>query len=46
VVVRLPIVRDPARLCRVKRAYLERYYRGVERVPFEHRTIRLSSSGA
>lgn len=36
VVVRLPIVRDPARLCRVKRAYLERYYRGLERVPFEH----------
>ena len=37
VVVRLPIVRDPARLVRVKRAYLDRYYRGVERVPFEHR---------
>jgi len=36
VVVRLPIVRDPARLCRVKRAYSS-YYRGVERVPFEHR---------
>src|SRR5438128_899549 len=37
VVVRLPIVRDPARLCRVKRAYLDRHYRGLERVPFEHR---------
>jgi len=37
VVVRLPIVRDPARLVRVKRAYLDRYYRGVERAPFEHR---------
>ena len=36
VVVRLPIVRDPARLCRIKRAYLERHYRGLERVPFEH----------
>ena len=36
VVVRLPIVRDPARLCRVKRAYLDRHYRGLERVPFEH----------
>ena len=35
VVVRLPIVRDPARLCRVKRAYLDRHYRGLERVPFE-----------
>jgi len=35
-VVRLPIVRDPARLCRIKRAYLERHYRGVERVPFAH----------
>src|SRR5438876_6102543 len=33
VVVRLPIVRDPARLCRIKRAYLARHYRGVERVP-------------
>ena len=37
VVVRLPIVRDPARLCRVKRAYLDRHYPGLERVPFEHR---------
>ena len=36
IVVRLPIVRDPARLCRIKRAYLERHYRGVERVPFAH----------
>ena len=36
VVVRLPIVRDPARLCRVARAYLERHYRGLERAPFEH----------
>ena len=36
IVVRLPIVRDPARLCRIKRAYLDRHYRGVERVPFEH----------
>jgi len=36
VVVRLPIVRDPARLCRITRAYLERHYRGVERAPFEH----------
>jgi hypothetical protein len=35
VVVRLPIVRDPARLCRIKRAYLDRHYRGLERVPFE-----------
>jgi len=26
IVVRLPIVRDPARLCRIKRAYLERHY--------------------
>ena len=33
IVVRLPIVRDPARLCRIKRAYLARHYRGVERVP-------------
>ena len=32
--MRLPIVRDPARLCRIKRAYVERHYRGVERVPF------------
>src|SRR2546426_6575562 len=38
VVVRLPIVRDPARLCRIKRAYLELHYRGRERVPFEHQT--------
>ncbi len=37
VVVRLPIVRDPARLVRVKRAYLDRHYRGAERAPFEHR---------
>ena len=37
IVVRLPIVRDPARLVRVKRAYLDRHYRGAERVPFEHR---------
>src|SRR5205807_6697647 len=37
VVVRLPIVREPARLCRVKRAYLDRHYPGLERVPFEHR---------
>ena len=36
IVVRLPIVRDPARLCRIKRAYLDRHYRGMERVPFEH----------
>jgi len=36
VVVRLPIVRDPARLCRIKRAYLERHYRGLERIPFAH----------
>src|SRR2546422_2559863 len=36
VVVRLPIVRDRARLCRVKRAYLDRHYRGLERIPFEH----------
>ncbi|HET7296978.1 MAG TPA: DUF4253 domain-containing protein [Gemmatimonadales bacterium] len=36
IVVRFPDVRDPGRLCRIKRAYLERYYRGVERVPFEH----------
>jgi len=36
VVVPLPIVRDPARLCRIKRAYLELHYRGLERVPFEH----------
>src|SRR2546425_721299 len=26
IVVRLPIVRDPARLCRIKRAYLARHY--------------------
>lgn len=38
VVVRLPIVRDPARLCRVKRAYLQRYYGAAERVPFEHQS--------
>src|SRR2546428_9266480 len=37
-VVRLPIVRDPARLCRIKRAYLARHYRGVERIPFAHQT--------
>src|SRR5216684_5198641 len=36
VVVRLPIVRDPARLCRIKRAYLERHYPGRQRAPFEH----------
>jgi len=36
VVVRLPIVRDPARLCRIKRAYLERHYPGRERAPFDH----------
>jgi len=36
VVVRLPIVRDPARLCRIKRAYLERHYPGRARAPFEH----------
>jgi len=36
VVVRLPIVRDPARLSRIKRAYLARHYRGAERVPFAH----------
>src|SRR5437667_7166287 len=36
VVVPLPIVQDPARLCRITRAYLERHYRGVERAPFEH----------
>src|SRR2546430_370115 len=36
VVVRLPIVRDPARLCRIKRASPERHYPGVERVPFAH----------
>ncbi|HXL34785.1 MAG TPA: DUF4253 domain-containing protein [Gemmatimonadales bacterium] len=36
IVVRLPIVQDPARLCRIKRAYLDRHYRGVECVPFEH----------
>ena len=36
VVVRLPVVRDPARLVRVKRAYLDRHYRGLERVPFEY----------
>jgi hypothetical protein len=36
VVVRLPIVRDPARLCRIKRAYLERHYRALERIPFAH----------
>jgi uncharacterized protein DUF4253 len=35
VVVQLPIVRDPARLCRITRAYRDRHYRGVERVPFE-----------
>jgi uncharacterized protein DUF4253 len=38
VVVRLPIVRDPARLCRIKRAYLERHYPGRERAPFEHQS--------
>jgi hypothetical protein len=38
VVARLPIVRDPARLCRITRAYLELHYRGRERVPFEHQT--------
>jgi len=38
IVVRLPIVRDPARLCRIKRAYLARHYRGVERVPFAHQS--------
>lgn len=29
-------VRDPARLCRIKRAYLRRHYRQVEASPFEH----------
>jgi hypothetical protein len=36
IVVRFPDVRDPARLCRIKRAYLERYYSGMGRVPFDH----------
>jgi hypothetical protein len=36
IVVPFPDVRDPARLYRIKRAYLERHYPGVERVPFEH----------
>ena len=35
VVVQLPMVRDPARLCRVKQAYLERHYAAAERVRFE-----------
>src|SRR2546426_9333302 len=44
VVVRLPIVRDPARLCRVKRAYLDRHYPGLERVPrSEEHTSELQS---
>ncbi len=36
IVVRLPDVRDPARLCRIKRALLERHYGDRERVPFDH----------
>lgn len=36
IVVRFPDVRDPARLYRIKRAYLARRYGGVKRVPFEH----------
>ncbi len=35
-VVRFPDVRDPARLCRIKRALLERHYGTRERVPFAH----------
>src|SRR2546426_2314958 len=35
VVVRLPIVREPARLCRAKRPYLDPHYPGPGRVPFE-----------
>ena len=35
-VVQFLKVRDPARLCRIKRAYLGRHYRGVEVGPFEH----------
>jgi hypothetical protein len=36
IVVQLPDVRDPARLCRIKRAYLQRHYGSAERVPFDH----------
>src|SRR5438105_13164028 len=36
IVVRLPIVRDPARVVRGQRAYLDRHYRRAERGPFGH----------
>lgn len=35
-VVKLPDVRDPARLHRVRDAYLDRHFAGAERVPFEY----------
>lgn len=35
-VLRLPNVRDPARLRRIRDAYIERHYAGVVRVPFDH----------
>src|SRR5438552_1351874 len=37
IVVRLPIVRDPARLVRVKRAYLDRHYREIGRASCRER---------
>ena len=36
IVVHLPDVRDPARLLRIKRAYLERRFAGAARVRFDH----------
>jgi hypothetical protein len=40
IVVQLPDVRDPARLCRIKRAYLQRHYGGANESHSIIRTIR------
>jgi hypothetical protein len=36
IVVQLPNVRDPARLCRIKRAYVQRHFGAATRIPFDH----------
>src|SRR2546430_14809409 len=36
IVVRLPVEREPARLYRINRAYLDRHYRAVVLAPFQH----------
>ncbi|HKW39691.1 MAG TPA: DUF4253 domain-containing protein [Gemmatimonadales bacterium] len=36
IVLQLPDVRDPARLCRIKRAYLQRYFGAATTIPFDH----------